>query len=73
MKVSVCCNKLIQPNGLQQIANNVTDFYLFVDKDWDDIPEKYFRIVKSLDINLTILCENKDRYLPLLGQDLLYH
>jgi len=60
MKVSVCCDKLIQPNGLKQIANNVTDFYLFLDKDWDDIPEKYFSIVKSLGINLIILCENKD-------------
>ena len=60
MEVSVCCDKLIQPNGLKQIANNVTDFYLFLDKDWDDIPEKYFSIVKSLGINLIILCENKD-------------
>ena len=59
-KVSVCCDKLIQPQGMQQIANNVKDFYLFIDKDWDDIPENYFRIIKSLNINLIILCENKE-------------
>jgi len=58
--VSICCDKLIQPHGLKQIANNVKDFYLFIDKDWDDIPENYFRIIKSFNINLIILCENKE-------------
>lgn len=58
--VSICCDKLIQPHGLKQIANNVKDFFLIIDKNMDTIPEKYFRLVKSMNINLVILCEREE-------------
>ena len=58
--VSICCDKLIQPHGLKQIANNVKDFFLIIDKNTDTIPEKYFRLIKSMNINLVILCEREE-------------
>ena len=54
-KVDICASQLIQPHGLQKIARNVNNFYLFVDKEWDDIPESYFNTLKNLNINISFL------------------
>ena len=64
-KVSVCSDKLIQPNGLQEIAANITDLLVFVDTSWDTIPENYLRLVEDLDINLVFLTKEKEDLGPI--------
>ena len=59
-KVSICAKKLIQPHGLQAIAANINTFYLFIDKDWEDIPDTYFNTLKNFNINLVFLTKNED-------------
>jgi|TARA_R100000152_G_C6780895_1_gene214308 hypothetical protein len=57
---SICSDKLIQPQGLQKIANNLQDFFLFIDDMDEDIPENYFRFVKRLGVNLNILSKKEE-------------
>jgi hypothetical protein len=57
---SICSDKLIQPQGLQKIANNLQDFFLFIDDIDEDIPENYFRFVKRLGVNLNILSKKEE-------------
>tara|TARA_B100000519_G_C14242294_1_gene437932 strand:- start:1361 stop:2506 length:1146 start_codon:yes stop_codon:yes gene_type:complete len=59
-KVSICAKNLIQPHGLQQIANNISTFFLFVNKNWDDIPDNYFNLLKNANIQVVILVEDSD-------------
>ena len=59
-KVSITADSLIQPHGLQKIANNINKFFLFIDSSWDTIPENYFAVLKNLDIDLTMLVKNED-------------
>jgi len=57
--VKISSDNLIQPHGLQKIAKNVSDFYLFIDHTWDTIPENYFNILKNMDITLSMIVKNK--------------
>ena len=59
-KVSITADSLIQPHGLQKIANNINKFFLFIDSSWDTIPANYFAVLKNLDIDLTMLVKNED-------------
>ena len=64
-KVSVCLDKLIQPNALQQIASNISDLLIFVDNTWDTIPDNYFRLVSNMGVNLTLLTKEKKDLAPI--------
>ena len=59
-RVNICAKQLIQPHGLQKIAANVGNFHIFVDSDWDDIPESYFETLKNLNINVRLLVLDPD-------------
>jgi hypothetical protein len=59
-KVSITADSLIQPHGLQKIANNINKFFLFIDSSWDTIPANYFAVLKNLNIDLTMLVKNED-------------
>lgn len=59
-KSSVCAESLIQPQGLHSIAANVDTFYLFIDKNWQEIPDTYFNTLKNLNINLVLLVKDED-------------
>ena len=58
--VNIFADNLIQPHGLQKISKNVNKFYLFVDKNWDSIPENYFDILKNMDIELSMVVKKED-------------
>ena len=59
--VAISSNYLIQPHGLQKIAKNLNNIFLFVDSSWETIPESYFNILKNMDIKLNIIVkEEKD-------------
>ena len=59
-KVSITADSLIQPHGLQKVANNINRFLLFIDSSWDTIPDNYFEILKGFNIDLTMVVKNKD-------------
>ncbi len=59
--VDISSKDLIQPHGLEKIAQNVNNFYLFVDNSWDIIPDNYFNILKNMNIDLSMIVkEEKD-------------
>ena len=59
--VMISAKDLIQPHGLEKIAQNVSNFYLFVDGSWDTIPDSYFNILKNMNIDLSMIVkEEKD-------------
>lgn len=57
--VMITSKDLIQPHGLQKIAQNVSNFYLFVDDSWDTIPDNYFNILKNMNIDLSIVVKEE--------------
>ena len=59
-KVSITADSLIQPHGLQKVADNINKFLLFIDSSWDTIPDNYFEILKGFNIDLTMVVKNKD-------------
>ena len=59
-KVSITADSLIQPHGLQKVANNINKFLLFIDSSWDTIPDNYFQVLKGFNIDLTMVVKNKD-------------
>ena len=58
-------DKLIQPNGLQQIAANISDLLIFVDCSWDTIPDNYFRLVSNMGLNLEFLVKEEKDLAPI--------
>jgi len=64
-KVSVYANQLLQPHGLQTIANNIQTLFIFVDANWDTIPDNYFNILKNLNIDYALLVKEEED-LPLI-------
>jgi hypothetical protein len=59
-KVSITADSLIQPHGLQKVANNINKFLLFIDSSWDTIPDNYFQVLKGFNIDLTMVVKDKD-------------
>ena len=59
-KCSVCTKSLIQPHALHPISANLDTFYLFIDKNWQEIPNSYFNTLKNLNINIVFLVKNED-------------
>ena len=58
-KVSVYLDKLIQPQALTNIAANIQSLSIFVDSTWDTIPDKYFKILKDLQIECILFVKNE--------------
>ena len=59
-KVCIFSDKLIQPHGLQSMASNVNNFFLLMDKGWDNIPDNYFKLLKNLNIDVILLSKDKN-------------
>lgn len=57
-KVSIFLNSLIQPKHLQNLAANINNLFIFVEKEGDIIPDAYFTTVKNLNINVILLVKN---------------
>ena len=64
-QVSIITDKLIQPSGLEQIRNNIKKISLFIDKDFGEIPDKYFEILKIWGIEIQLITK-KPEDLPYL-------
>jgi hypothetical protein len=59
--VAVCVDRLIQPEVLKKIARNIKTLFLSINKEWDTIPESYFKLLKNLQIEAVLLVkEEKD-------------
>lgn len=59
--VAITSKNLIQPHGLNIIQKNVSNLYLLIDKSWDTIPDNYFKILKNMNIDLSMIVkEEKD-------------
>lgn len=59
-KVSIITDKLIQPSGLESIRNNVKKISLFIDKDFGEIPDRYFEILKIWGIELQLMTKKAE-------------
>lgn len=64
-KVSVYADKLLQPHGLKNISHNIQTFFIFVDNNWDTIPDSYFKILKNLNIECVLLVKNEKDLAPI--------
>jgi len=58
-KVAIIGNELIQLSALEKIRNNVHKISVFLDKNSDQIPERYFEILKIWGINFQILVKDE--------------
>lgn len=59
-KVSIITEQLIQLSTLEKIRNNVKKISIFLNKNSDTIPEKYFEILKIWGIAFQILIKEKN-------------
>lgn len=59
-KVAIICDKLIQHSTLNNIKNNIQKFSFLVDRETEDIPDRYFEIMKEFKIDFQILVKNID-------------
>tara|TARA_Y100000004_G_scaffold36653_1_gene39370 strand:+ start:1188 stop:2336 length:1149 start_codon:yes stop_codon:yes gene_type:complete len=59
-KVAICVDQLIQPQALSNIAANTKSLFIIINKDWDDIPDNYFKILKNLNIELVFLVKEEE-------------
>jgi|TARA_R110002020_G_scaffold126312_2_gene284029 hypothetical protein len=58
-KLSIISDKLIQPHGLQGVSANIQRLCIIIDTSWDTIPENYFKVLKSQNIQVVLLVKNK--------------
>jgi hypothetical protein len=59
-KVVVISNELIQLSALEKIRNNVKKISVFLDNNSEEIPERYFEILKIWGIEFQILTKSKE-------------
>lgn len=59
-EVTIISDRFIQPQGIQQFKNNIKKIMILVDKTATDIPHKFFELMNSWGINITLLCKNKE-------------
>jgi hypothetical protein len=64
-KVSIIANKLIQPSHLEKIKENIKKISVFIDKDFGEIPDKYFEILKIWGIEFEIFTQKEEDLPPL--------
>ena len=57
--VAICVDRLIQPEVLRKIAPQVKTLFLSVDKEWETIPESYFKLLKNLQIEAVLLVKKE--------------
>jgi len=59
-KCSIISDKLLQLAPLESIKNNVKKLSIFMDKNSETIPERYFEILKIWNIEFQILVKNEE-------------
>lgn len=59
-KVTIVTDKLIQPNILCKLSGNVSKILYTINKELETIPQKYFDILKSMGIQITLLSEKEE-------------
>ena len=58
-KCSIISDKLLQLSALEKIRNNIKKLSVFIDKDSESIPDRYFEILKIWGIEFQILVKNE--------------
>jgi len=58
-KVSIFCDKPINPNKLQPYKNNIQNLFIFVDEKSDKISQDYFDLLNQLNIKHTLLVKDE--------------
>jgi hypothetical protein len=59
-EVCIVTNQLIQLHGLEKNRHNIKRMSIFVDKDFGEIPEKYFEILKLWNIDFQLMAESQE-------------
>ena len=59
-KVAIISDQLIQFSVIDKFKNNINKISLLIDKDYEEIPEKYFEILKRWNISVQILVKDKN-------------
>lgn len=59
-KVCIISDQLIQPSAINKFKNNISKISLILDRDYEEIPEKYFEILKTWNISVQILVKNEN-------------
>ncbi len=59
-KVSIVTDSLFQISVIKDFKDNINKIMFIVDKDTEEIPEKYFEILKSWSIEISILVKNEE-------------
>jgi hypothetical protein len=59
-KVAIICDKLIQYSALSLIKNNIEKLSFLIDRNTEDIPDRYMEILKEFKINFEILVKNEE-------------
>jgi len=59
-KCSIISDKLLQLSPLEKIRNNVKKLAVFIDKNSETIPDRYFEILKIWGIEFQILVKNEN-------------
>jgi hypothetical protein len=71
-EVCIIADQLIQLHGLEKNRQNIRKISIFVDKDFGDIPERYFEILKLWNIDLQLMTKSEE-YFPLLKNKYFDH
>lgn len=61
-QVCIITDKMIQLSGLEKNRHNIKKISIFIDKDFGDIPEKYFEILKIWGINFQLITKSEEDF-----------
>jgi len=61
-KVCVISDQLIQLSELEKSKHNIKKISVFIDKDFEEIPEKYFEVLKLWGIELQLMTKIKEDF-----------
>lgn len=70
--VCIIADQLIQLAGLEKNRHNIKKISVFIDKNFGEIPEKYFEILKIWGIELQLITKSKEDF-PLLKNKYFDH
>ena len=59
-KVAIISDQLIQLSIIDKFKNNINKISLLIDKNYEEIPEKYFEILKTWNISVQILVKDEN-------------
>lgn len=61
-KVCIVANRLVQLSGLEKNRHNIKKISVFIDKNFGEIPEKYFEILKLWGIELQLMTKIEEDF-----------